>query len=209
MSRKFLFLSVIGLVLIGMLWSAWEGEKTIRNNDSAGTDIIAFGDSLIAGVGAEEGMTLPEQLGRKLGVSITNEGISGATTRDGVRTIDSVLTNYHPKLVIISLGGNDFLQKIPREETIRNLSRIIETIQKKKSMVLILGVRSGLISGGFDEEFEKLASQYKTLYVEDILSGIFGDTRYMSDAVHPNGLGYGLIADRIVKTLHKEQIILR
>ena len=208
MFRK-LFFIIGGILIIGMVWFMLWREKPISHRDSDGTDIIAFGDSLIAGVGAREGMTLTEQLSRTLGVPIINEGISGATTRDGVENIDNVLAQYHPRLVIISLGGNDFLQQIPREETKRNLAYIIKTIEAQGSMVLILGVRSGLIGGGFDAEFEKLSSQYSTLYVEDILSGIFGDTRYMSDAVHPNDAGYKLITDRIVQTLQKERIVLR
>lgn len=197
--------AVIGtiLVLTGGLLFLWSREVPIVNLDSRGTDVIAFGDSLIAGVGAEAGRTLPDQLGRKLGVPIVNAGIAGETTRGGLARIGTTLDALHPRIVILSLGGNDFLKKIPRQETRQNLGHIIETIQSRGAMVVLLGVRSGIIGGGFDDEFEALSEQYGTIYVADVLSGIFGDTRYMSDLIHPNSSGYGVIAGRIDESLRE------
>lgn len=208
MSRSSLFLIIFCiLIAAGIGWIFFGRETPITNLDSSGIDIIAFGDSLIEGVGATEGMTLPDQLGKKIGTPVINEGIAGETTRDGLARIGATLDQYHPRLIIISLGGNDFLKKLPREETKENLAHIIEAIQSRGSMVMILGVRSGIIGGGFDNEFQSLSKHYGTLYVEDILSGIFGNMDSMSDAVHPNDRGYGIIAERIAKTLNEHHIL--
>ena len=75
-----------------------------------------FGDSLVEGVGATAGNTLPDQLGKSIGISILNYGVSGDTTRDGLARLSPALKE-NPKVAIILLGGNDFLKKIPREET--------------------------------------------------------------------------------------------
>lgn len=197
----------IGLMISWFLFVFFWPDPPLTNLDSSGTDIIAFGDSLIAGTGATEGFTLPDQIGSKIGKPVINEGVPGETTRTGLARIDDTLDHYHPRLMIVSLGGNDFLQKIPREETRENLAYIIEKIQKRGALVMILGVRSGVIGGGFDDSFEALAKQYNTLYVSDVLKGIFGDTRYMSDAVHPNNQGYKKIAERIIKELNDHQVL--
>lgn len=207
MSRPTLLLLLLSsLIIAGVSWFFFGRAAPITNIDSSGTDVVAFGDSLIEGVGATEGMTLPDQLGRRLGVPVINEGVVGETTRDGLARIGPTLDRYHPRLVILSLGGNDFLKKFPREETVSNLTSMIREIQLRGSMVMILGVRSGILGGGFDDEFQALSKQYGTLYVKDILSGIFGDMNFMSDAVHPNDRGYGIIADRIAKTLDEHRI---
>jgi len=206
---RVVIIAIVAVLVVGLLWFFLHTEKPIVNGDSEGTDIIAFGDSLIEGVGAEYGMALPDQLGFKLGVPVVNAGVAGSTTHDGVVTIRDALDGYRPRIVILSLGGNDFLKKVPRDEIKRNLGNIIEEIQRHGAMVVLLGVRSGIIGGGFDDEFEELAERYGAVYVEDVLSGIFGDTRYMSDGVHPNAAGYGIIADRIVDALVKQDIRVR
>lgn len=178
-------------------------DTVITNYPSSGTRVIAFGDSLIEGVGAEPGMTLVDQLSGKIGMPIENEGIAGNTTREGVARIDDVLAGEPPKVVILLLGGNDFLKKIPREETYTNLEIMIKKIQGTGSIVLLLGVRSGFIGGGFDDEFEQLAKTYGTAYVDDVLSGVFAHHDLMSDAVHPNGKGYAQIANRITPVIIK------
>ena len=210
MSQRTLSLILAGLAVLAVLfWFLFGRATPITNIDSTGTDIIAFGDSLIEGVGATEGMALPDQLSQKLGHPVINAGIAGETTRDGLARIDEVLEGTNPRIIFLSLGGNDFLKKIPRDETKQNLGRLIDKMQARGAIVVLLGVRSGIIGGGFDDEFEALVEQHGTLYVEDILSGIFGDSRSMSDPVHPNDRGYGIIADRIVETLSDHDIRVR
>jgi lysophospholipase L1-like esterase len=78
---------------------------------------------------------------------------------------------------------------------------IIQKIQSKGSVVLLLGVRGGVLNDKFDTEFEKISSKYHTAYVSDVLSGLITNMQYMSDAVHPNDLGYQKIADRVYPVL--------
>lgn len=130
-----------------------------------------FGDSLVEGVGAENN-TLPQQLGRLTDTKILNYGVSGDTTRDGLARLDEALARQ-PKVAIILLGGNDFLKKIPREETFQNLAKIVAAFQLEGAIVMVLGVRSGLVGGGADEAYEALAKNTGAVYVSDVLAGIF------------------------------------
>lgn len=164
--------------------------------------ILMFGDSLVEGVGATEGNTLPEQLGNKLGTEILNYGVSGDTTRDGLVRLDDALL-MKPRVVIMLLGGNDFLKKIPRGETFANLEKIVTAFQRGGAISVVVGVRSGIIGGGADDEFEALAKKTGSVYVSDVLAGIFGHAELMSDAIHPNSVGYGRIADRLAPLLSK------
>ena len=203
MKLKYLF-TVLSILLIGglLFWYFSRGWD-IKNYPSTKTGpVLMFGDSLVEGVGATEGNTLPEQLGKLLGVSILNYGVSGDTTRDALKRLPEALA-VQPKVAIVLLGGNDFLKKIPREETFQNLEKIVTSFQNQGAIVVVVGVRSGIIGGGADEEYETLAEKTGSVYVSDVLSGIFGHTELMSDVIHPNTAGYTKIAERLSPLLSK------
>lgn len=191
-------------VLGGIIWwyfssSAWP----IENYPSAKSGpVLLFGDSLAAGEGATVGNTLGKQLSRLAGTDILNYGVPGDTTKSALVRLPRALAE-NPKITFVLLGGNDFLQKIPRAETFQNLEKIVTAFQAQGSIVMLLGVRSGIIGGGADEEFEALAKRTGAVYVEDVLSGVFAHSDLMSDAIHPNDLGYGKIAERIAPILTK------
>ena len=106
-------------------------------------------------------------------------------------------------MAIILLGGNDFLKKIPREETFANVEKIVLAFQAQGAVVAVLGVRSGIVGGGADAEYEDVAKRTGSIYMSDVLAGLFGRTELMSDALHPNDQGYAKIAERLAPLLSK------
>ncbi len=203
MKPVYIIIFVVLVVIGGILFWYFSRDTAVKNYPSEKTGpVLMFGDSLVEGVGATAGNTLPEQLGRLAGMNILNYGVSGETTRDGLLQLDGALSK-EPKVAIVLLGGNDFLKKVPREETFRNLEKIVGAFQSRGAIVLVLGVRSGIIAGGADEEFESLADRTGSVYVSDVLSGVFGHPDLMSDAIHPNDQGYAVIARRLLPVLLK------
>lgn len=203
MKVSYILLGGLALVIGGIVFWYFSRDWEITNYPSAKSgSVIMFGDSLVAGAGATEGNTLPEQLGKLAGTKILNYGVSGDTTRDGLARLDDVLV-VSPKVAIILLGGNDFLKKIPREETFQNLEKIITAFQGEGAITVVVGVRSGIIGGGADEEYEALAERTGSVYISDVLSGIFAHADLMSDAIRPNDRGYAQIAERLALELGK------
>lgn len=176
--------------------------ETVTNYPSKGKDIIAFGDSLVEGAGSTDGNDFVSLLSKKIGRPIINLGHGGDTTADGIARLKE-LDKYNPKVVILLLGGNDHLRKVPIGDTRKNLAVLIENIQGRGAVVILLGVRGGLFNDRFDTEFENLHDTYDTAFVPDVLDGLFGDGRYMSDVIHPNDIGYKIIAERIYPLLNK------
>ncbi len=189
------------LIVIGFLLFQDFQKQTITNYPSKGTEIIAFGDSLVVGAGAKEGSDFVSLVSKKLGVPITNLGQSGDTTESALLRLERIEFR-DPKVVIVLLGGNDYLRRVPQETTFENLSRIIEKIQEKGAIVLLLGVRGGVVRDSFEEQFEALRDKYHTAYVSNVLSFI-NNPEYMNDAVHPNDQGYAEIAERVAPVLKK------
>lgn len=204
MKRNILYIFLLGASVLGLFFFINLNKSSqIKNYPSNGKDIIAFGDSLIFGQGASsDDKNFISLLSQRIGKKIINLGVPGNTTQDALDRINE-LEKYNPKVVIVLIGGNDYLKKVPIETTFKNLEKIIKKIHDSGSVVLLLGVRGGLLTDKFDTEFEKISSKYHTAYVSDVLSGLVTNMQYMSDAVHPNDLGYQKIADRVYPVLLK------
>lgn len=188
------------LVLAVLVFFIFFRPQKITNYPSEGKDIIAFGDSLVEGVGSSAGGGFVPLLSKQLGVPIVNLGRSGDTTADGLARVSDIFA-YDPKVVMVLLGGNDELQRIPRAKTFENLEKIVADIQSRGAVVLLLGVRGGLLTDSAASDYQALAKQYGTAYVSDVLSGIFAHPDLMSDGIHPNDKGYAIIAGRVAPVL--------
>jgi acyl-CoA thioesterase-1 len=198
--RRYALLFIPLLLLAGFF--ILREDRSWTNYPSEGDGIVAFGDSLMVGVGASKGKSLPELLSVSIGKSIVNMSRSGDTTRDALKRVPEVLSLVpNPQVVMILLGGNDYLQKIPPEETFQNLEAIIRTFQSRGAVVLLLGIRGGILTDGFDTEFERLAEKMETPLIPDVLGGVWGRADLMADAVHPNNEGYAIIKERIESAL--------
>ncbi|MBI3304815.1 arylesterase [Candidatus Parcubacteria bacterium] len=202
MRRRTLLIGSGIAVLLGLvLWQLGRPPQ-VRNYPSTGETLIALGDSLTAGDGVASAETYVAVLSARLGVSIVNAGVSGDTTAGALVRLPALFGQYpRPKLVIVMLGGNDFLQRRPKEETAQNLGRIIEAFQARGAVVVLVGVRGGVFSDEFASEYKRLARQYQTAYVPNVLKGIIGDPSLKVDTIHPNAKGYQKIADRLEKVI--------
>ncbi len=202
MHNKYLLMAIGILAVAGMFYMLhrMESHTVITNYPSAGSDIIAFGDSLVVGFGATENHDFVTLLSQKIGQPIVNLGVNGNTTKDGVMRLKE-FDKYKPKVVLLLLGGNDALQRVPPAETFANLRTIILNLQKRGAIVLLLGVRGGIVNTTFPNAFKKLAEDTRVAFVPDVLDGLFADKRYMSDEIHPNDAGNAMIANRIYPLL--------
>ena len=202
MNSKILGALLLALIVVVFLFFGLSEDKQINNYPPKNTKVVAFGDSLIEGVGASPGNDFISQVEKKLGIKIENKGRSGDTTLSGLERIDEILA-LDGGVVILLLGGNDALRRIPKEETFKNLEIIVQKLQENKTLVLLLGVRGGILSDGYEDDFEKLAKKYKTLYVSNVLKNIILKKDLMYDGIHPNEKGYKVIADRVAPVLEK------
>jgi len=202
LSRRGKIVAALVLAALGawLVRSCLERYDYVNFPPSASGPWVALGDSLTEGFGASEGHDYPSVLGQRLGVSIVNQGKSGDTTADGLARLERVM-QLNPRVVLLCLGGNDCLQRVPPERMLANLGAIIDRLHQNGSFVVLIGVRSATLRDRNRKLFRQLAREKQVFRVPNILEGIFAKPIYMSDALHPNDEGYRRIAERLAKQL--------
>ena len=165
-------------------------------------NVIAFGDSLTAGYGAAEGEDYPTRLARLLGMPVINAGISGDTTETALARVDDVLAR-DPRIVIVGLGGNDYLGSVDISVTEANLRSIVRRIHERGAMVMLLGFKFPSLNANYEKMYARVASEERCLLVPGVLAGILTDNSLKSDAIHPNARGYDLMAQRLAGPCRK------
>jgi acyl-CoA thioesterase-1 len=192
-------IQLLAACFLATLFSACGGDTfdNVRNIRSVGEAIICFGDSLTEGVGAGSDEDYPTLLSRHLGIRVINAGRRGDTTAQALERISDAVLDKNPRLVIILLGGNDFLRQLPLQDTRKNLEQIVRRVQAQGAMAAIAGMRLGLFTDEYAAVFEETAEQFGALYIPGVMKGILSDAKLRSDPIHPNGAGYRLVAERI------------
>jgi acyl-CoA thioesterase-1 len=172
-------------------------KPEIRNLDAQGANIVCFGDSITFGYGANPGEDYPAVLSKLVRLPVVNSGVDGDTTFEALARLKKDVFDKDPRLVIVEFCGNDFLKKIPKESTVKNLAVIIERIQEKGAMVALVDISAGVFFQEYRAAFKKLAAQKKAIFIPVLLNKIITNPAMKSDFFHPNARGYRLIASRI------------
>jgi acyl-CoA thioesterase-1 len=173
--------------------------------------IVAFGDSLTAGFGADPGKSFPDFLQKDLDDAglhwrLVNAGVSGNTTTDGLSRLREALA-YKPRITIVEFGGNDGLRGLPNETTRANLGRIIETLEGAGSKVLLAGMTLPPNYGAdyiktFEQIYVDLAAKYKTARIPFLLSDVaIHPDLVQQDGIHPTAQGNEIVAKTVMRYL--------
>lgn len=179
---------------------------------SARAKIVAFGDSLTAGFGLTEKESYPYLLQEKLNADgfayeVINAGVSGDTSIGGLERIDWVLEQDGVEILILELGANDLLRRMPVARMKQNLTKIIEKAQTKNVRVLLCGMLAPPAVGAeyqrdYVAVFPDLADQYDIEFLPFLLENIaLQKNLNQADGIHPNAEGARVMTDNIYKAL--------
>jgi len=176
-------------------------KPEIKNLDAQGANIICFGDSITFGYGANPGEDYPSALRKLVKLPVINAGVDGDTTFAALERLENDVLARNPKLVIVEFCGNDFLKKISKENTVKNLTQVIERIQARGAMVALVDISAGMFFREYREAFKKIAAEKKAIFIPVILNRIITNPAMKSDFFHPNARGYQVIAKRIYQAI--------
>jgi len=186
-------------------------EPAIQEAEDTRPLIVAFGNSLTAGLGVDEADNYPSKLQEKLDAAgykyrVINAGVSGDTSSQGLNRLNAILS-LKAKVVILELGANDGLRGIPVEETRRNLEAIVRSLKDGGAKVLLAGMKmppnyGTLYLHAFEGIFTDLANKDGVSLIPFFLEGVGGRADLnQSDGIHPTAKGYDIVTENIWRVL--------
>jgi acyl-CoA thioesterase-1 len=169
--------------------------------------IVAFGDSLTAGLGVTPEDSYPARLQAKLRADgyayrVVNAGASGDTTAGGLRRVDWALKNK-PDIVIVALGANDGLRGQDLASVRANLDAIVARFQKAGARVLVAGMEvppnyGARYAADFRRLYAEVARKRGAAFMPFLLDGVAGTPRLnQPDGIHPTAEGYRVVVDHL------------
>jgi acyl-CoA thioesterase I len=180
-----------------------------------GATVLALGDSLTSGVGASADTAYPAVLARLTGWKVVNAGVSGDTSAQALERLPTLLQTHQPALVIVGIGGNDFLRRQSASTTRAHIVRICTEARASGAQVLLVAVPElsllAASTGRLSDHalYEEVATELKIPLHRKGWSGVLSDARLRSDQIHANAAGYERFAQGLVETLRDGGLLAR
>jgi acyl-CoA thioesterase-1 len=179
----------------------------------AGSSVLAIGNSVTYGTGAEAGKDYPTQLAAISGWTIHNHGIPGDTSEGVKNRIAEAVTETKPALVLLEIGGNDFLRRKSTVEVKENIRAILKHIRTQGIPVVLISVPQfsplGAALGSLSDAslYAELAEEEKVMLIPNVFADVLSDRSLKADTIHPNSMGYRVMAEGIAKNLAKTGLL--
>ena len=172
--------------------------------------VLAFGDSLTAGNGLDQGLGFAPQLQsilRRHGIAakVVDGGVSGDTTEAGKARLGWTLDGLErkPDLVVLELGANDMLRGLDPGLTEANLDTMLTELKRREIPVLLAGMRAApnldpAYIARFEAIYASLARKHGTALYPFFMEGVAGQQGMVqADGLHPTFEGVKRIVSGI------------
>ncbi len=175
----------------------------------SGTRVLALGDSLTAPHGVTPEQAWPTLLAAKTGWAVVNAGVSGDTSAGALQRLPGLLEEHNPQLVLVTLGGNDMLRRLPQGQTTANLGRMLVLAKARGTKAVLLATpKPSLAGAAFNnlsaaEFYREVAKENQVPLIEDAMAEVLSKTELKGDQLHPNAAGHALLATKIFEALKK------
>ena len=184
-----------------------EVEKIVMDDN-----YVFVGDSIFEGYKLEKHFE---------GMPTINSGISGHKTRDILDNMNGRIYKYNPSKVFILIGTND-IGEIDSSETVQNIGKIIDGIQKNRKYAEIYvqsiypvnkvvedwkaaGERDNDVIKSMNKEIKDICNDKDVTYMDvyDLLADGEGNLKeeYSYDGLHLSDEGYKVITKEVMKVL--------
>lgn len=165
--------------------------------------VLAFGDSLTFGTGAQAETSYPAVLEKLIGRKVWSAGVPGEVSAAGLARLPSALDYYQPRLLILCHGGNDFLRKLGDAQAAENLRAMIRLARERGIDVMLVAVPKPGLFPSPPDFYAEIAKEFRLPYEDAALKAILRDNELKSDIAHPNAKGYAKLAEAVAAALKK------
>ena len=195
------------LLVLLLALGAGCGDKAKLSRLPGDAVILAFGDSLTYGTGATEAESYPAQLEKLIGRRVVRAGVPGEVTAQALERLPSALDEHAPRLLLLCIGGNDFLRRLGNSQAEANVRAMVQLARSRGVEVLLIGTPEPGITVTPPAFYAGIAKQFALPYEDSVIGEVLRDSGLKSDPIHPNARGYGVIAGRVAERLRKSGAI--
>ena len=180
---------------------------------SAGSTVLALGDSLTSGVGADASTAYPAVLHELTGWQVINGGVSGETSAQALVRTPTLLKEHRPELVILSIGGNDFLRQMSAVGAKDNIRLICEAATASGAQTLLVAIPQFSLlaasTGRLTDHplYAELADEMKLPLYSNGWAEVLADASLRSDQIHANAQGYRRFAEGLTAQLRASGLL--
>ena len=192
-------------VVLLLIWGCGERPKLERLPGDA--VVLAFGDSLTFGTGATEQESYPAQLEGLIGRRVVRAGVPGEVTAQALARLPGALDEHAPKLLLLCIGGNDFLRRLGNPQAERNVRDMVQLAKSRGVAVLLIGTPEPGFSVSPPAFYANIAKELRVPYEGGIIGEVLIDRALKADPIHPNARGYRVIAERLAEKLKQSGAI--
>ena len=207
------FLRAAGLFPVAAILAGC-GKKAVTGRKlAAGATVLALGDSITFGIGASTETSYPSMLAKLTGWNVINAGVSGETSAQALARLPALLQEHTPPLVLVSIGGNDFLRRLPEVETRTNIQKICELCLASGAQVLLVAIprfsASAAITGALSDHpmYEEIAQLLKLPLHAQGWSTVLSNAGLKSDQIHANAQGYEQFARGLFASVQAAKLL--
>jgi acyl-CoA hydrolase len=193
------------LALVLTLSACGEAEKLPAL--PSGSVVLALGDSLTAGAGVTPEQAWPALLAQRTGWQVVNGGVSGDTSAQGLQRLPALLDEHRPALVLVTLGGNDMLRRLPVQALEENLARVVVKCKAEGAKVVMVATPQPSLAGAVlrnlpvPDFYRRVAGSHQVPLIEDAIAEVLSDPLLKGDQIHPNADGHAVLATKIFEAL--------
>lgn len=197
---------------VGLLPDASGPKSGQTSNGDDTVEMLAIGESTIAGLGAKTHQTafagqFAEQLSSRLGrgVSWTVIGRNGVTAERTIRELVPQIPNKHFDYILVGLGGNDVMKLSSPRKWRQDMTRLIEILKEKNPGAVIFLSNCPVIklspaipqpinailwelSKLHDANIKEIVSQTPNVFYYHQPANVPPD--FFADGIHPSEIGY-------------------
>ena len=183
------------------------GERPKLERLAPDAVVLAFGDSLTYGTGAAEDESYPAQLEKLIGRRVVRAGVPGEVTAQALERLPAALDEHAPRLLLLCIGGNDFLRRLGNPQAEKNVREMVKLAQARGVAVLLIGAPEPGFAVSPPAFYAGIAREHRVPYEGAIIGEVLKDRSLKADPIHPNARGYRLIAERLAGTLRESGAI--
>ncbi|HEU5176909.1 MAG TPA: arylesterase [Burkholderiales bacterium] len=195
------------MLLLPLLAVGGCGERPRLERLPSDAIVLAFGDSLTFGTGASEGESYPAQLESLIGRRVVRAGVPGEVTAQALARLPGALDEHAPRLLLLCIGGNDFLRRLGNQQAERNVREMVKLARSRGVAVMLIGTPEPGFAVTPPAFYSSIAKEFRLPYEEGIIGQVLKDASLKADPIHPNARGYRLIAERVADQLKQSGAI--